>query len=61
MARLIPLGDEDVRCDNCDVIFMLVFQRNGYTERAEYCPFCGDEIDFSEPVSAPEEPVAEAD
>ncbi len=48
MAVLILMeeGEEGwVRCSECDIEFLLVWNR-GAADGAEYCPFCGDEIDM---------------
>ena len=49
MATLIPFGDEnvdlpEVQCSECDVIFAVVWRRDGITDGIEFCPFCGSEI-----------------
>ena len=50
MVMLTPIGDEgEHKCDGCDVIYMVVFHRNAVYDRAEYCPFCGEEIEGYEP------------
>jgi hypothetical protein len=33
------------RCSECDVVFQVVWNNNGHTDRVEFCPFCGDEFD----------------
>jgi hypothetical protein len=50
MATLTPFGDADadlpeVQCSECDVIFTVIWQRNGFTDGIDYCPFCGSEIE----------------
>lgn len=50
MARLIDMGFEGgdegtVQCSECDVVFQVIWHRNGYTDGVEFCPFCGDEVD----------------
>lgn len=50
MAELNPFGDEDadlpeVQCSECDVIFSVVWRRDGITTGIEFCPFCGSEIE----------------
>ena len=45
-TRLIPFNDEDeVQCEQCDAIYMVVFRRTAVVDRVEYCPFCGDEVE----------------
>lgn len=54
MAKLISISEGDgaelpeVQCSECDVIFSVVWNNNGYTTGVEYCPFCGVEFDSSE-------------
>lgn len=49
MAQLIQFNEDgDVECSNCEVIFSVVWHRNGWTDRVEYCPFCGDEVEERE-------------
>lgn len=48
MAALIPFGDQDaelpeVQCSICEVVFSVVWRRDGVTEKVEFCPFCGAE------------------
>ena len=43
MAHLIRVDDEFVRCDECDMIFSVVFNRNPIYDCVQYCPFCGAE------------------
>lgn len=54
MTTLIPFGDIDdlldsdlpeVQCSECDVIFSVVWRRDGITTGIEFCPFCGSEIE----------------
>lgn len=37
-----------VRCPGCDCCFYVVWARNPMYPGPEYCPFCGDEIDYAE-------------
>lgn len=49
MAVLTNVGDDEVQCSECDVVYAVIFQRNVVYDRVEYCPFCGDEIEDVEP------------
>lgn len=47
MAHLIQEDNEgDVKCSDCETVFMVVWNRNPIYDRIEYCPFCGDEISY---------------
>lgn len=35
----------ELQCSECDVIFGIYWNRNGYTEHIDYCPFCGDGVE----------------
>lgn len=35
-------------CPSCEVRFWIQWQRDGFTDRIEYCPFCGVEIKESD-------------
>jgi len=35
----------ELECDNCDMRFSLVWNRNPVYTEPEYCPFCGDEVE----------------
>ncbi len=50
MALMVNLGEMGgdtpmLKCDDCDVVFGIFWQNNGYTKHIEYCPFCGEEVD----------------
>ena len=45
------MSDEPLmlRCPACDERFYVVWQRSATTgDGPEYCPFCGEEVDYSE-------------
>jgi uncharacterized paraquat-inducible protein A len=39
--------EDMVQCPECDARFMVVWCNDGYS-RPEYCPMCGEEMDYSE-------------
>lgn len=47
LTNLGNMGDElpNLECDNCDMVFSVVWQRNPIYDEPEYCPFCGDEVE----------------
>ena len=48
MAHLIRVTEDgEVRCSECDMVFIVIWYRNPVYDRIEYCPFCGDEIERS--------------
>lgn len=58
MSILTNLGNfgtdlPNLQCNNCDMIFSIVWNRNPIYDQPEYCPFCGDEVE--EIVSEEEE------
>lgn len=38
-------SDPEMRCDNCDMWFIIAWGRNLVYSSPEFCPFCGDAID----------------
>lgn len=47
MATMTVIGNDagDIRCEECDTIFSVVFHRNPMFDGIEFCPFCGSEVD----------------
>lgn len=37
---------QTIDCDECGVWFYVVWNRNAVYEKPEYCPFCGEELDY---------------
>lgn len=37
--------DNEVKCENCEVCYTVIWSRNPIYDTYEYCPFCGEEID----------------
>lgn len=39
--------DDDVRCPECDAVFMVVWHNSLDTYGGpQFCPFCGEEMDY---------------
>ena len=48
MCIITLFGDfnnPELKCDSCDMIFILYFHKNLIYQKIEYCPFCGDEVE----------------
>ena len=43
--KVIQVTDEEIMCDECEVVFTLIYNNDGFT-RMEYCPFCGSEAEY---------------
>jgi hypothetical protein len=38
----------EVQCPSCNCWFSVIWQRTYPEEKPEYCPMCGEEIDYAE-------------
>lgn len=46
MADITIYNEEGFgQCSECEVHYLVVFNRNAIYSRMEFCPFCGSEID----------------